>query len=90
MKKTKKKNEITDDIQRITSWFKRNKLTVNTEKCESIGFQISPPVIESAFGPKVELENSCEYLGLLFDSKILWINLQDTKIVSKKLSQFVL
>ena len=63
-------NGITDDTQRITSWFKRKKLTVNTEKCESIGFRNASPVNESAFGQKVELKNSCKFLGILFDSKL--------------------
>ena len=47
-------NEITDDIQRITCWFERNKLTIKTEKCESIGFRSASPVNESAFGQNVE------------------------------------
>ena len=63
-------NEITDDIRRITSWFKRNKLKVKTEKFESIGFRNAPPVNENAFGQKLELKNSCKYLGNLFDSKL--------------------
>ena len=79
-------NEITDDIQRITSWFKRNKLTVNTEKCESIGFRNAPPVNEIAFGQKVELKNSCKYLGILFDCKLDFKN--HIKMVTKKLNRF--
>ena len=47
-------NEFTDDIQRTKFWSKRNKLTVNTEKCESKGFRNASPVNESAFGQKVE------------------------------------
>ena len=43
-------NEITDIIQRIPSWFKRNKLTVNTEKGESIGFRNTSLGNEIAFG----------------------------------------
>ena len=78
-------NEITDDIQRITSWFRPNKLTVSTEKCESIGFRNASPVNESAFGQKVELKNSCEYLGLLFDSKLDFKN--HIKMITKKLNR---
>ena len=80
------KNEITDDIQRLTSWFKRNKLTVNTEKCESIGFQNASPVSESAFGQKVELKNSSKYLGILFDSELDFKN--HIKMITKKLIRF--
>ena len=79
-------NESTDDIQRITSWFKRNKLTVNTEKCESIGFRNALLVNESAFGQQLELKNSCKYLGLFLDSKLDFKN--HIKMITKKLNRF--
>ena len=79
-------NEITDDIQRITSWFKRNKPAVNTENCESFGFRNASPVKESAFGQKVELKNSWKYLGILFDSKLVIKN--HIKMITKKLNRF--
>ena len=79
-------NEITDDIQRITSWFKQNKLTVNTEKCESIGFRNASPMNESAFGQKVDLKNRCKYLGILFDSKLDFKN--HIQMITKKLNGF--
>ena len=79
-------NEITDNIQRTTSWFKRNKLTVNTEKCDTNGFRKASPVNESAFGQKVELKNSCNYLELIFDSKLDFKN--QIKRTTKTLNRF--
>ena len=62
--------EITDDMERITSWFTRKKPTVNTEKCKSIGFRNASSVREIALGQKIEVNNSCKFLGILIDSKL--------------------
>ena len=84
--KKNSENEITDDIQRITSWFEQNKLTVNTEKCESIGLRNASPVNESASGQIIELKISCEYLGISFDSKLDYKN--HIKMITKKFNRF--
>ena len=79
-------NEITDFIQRITSRFKRNKLTVNIDKCKSLGFPNASPVSEIAFGQKVELNNSCEHLVSLYDSKLDFKT--RIKMITKQLNRF--
>ena len=62
--------EITEDIQKMRSWFDMNKLTLNVEKCESISFGRAQTVSEEAFGEKISCKRSCKYLGVLIDDKL--------------------
>ena len=80
-------NEITGIIQRIPSWFKRKKLTVNTEKCESIELRKASRINKSAFGQQVELKNRKKYLENLFESKLDFKN--HIKMITKKINQIL-
>ena len=62
--------EITEDIQKMRSWFDMNKLTLIVEKCESISFGRAQAVSEQAFGEKNFCKRSCKYLGVLIDDKL--------------------
>ena len=46
-------SEITKDIQVMTAWFNKYKLTVKNDRCDTIGFRDAKPVNEIAFSVKV-------------------------------------
>ena len=77
---------ITSDIQRIRKWLVTNKLTVNVDKCETVGFGRAQPLPNDAFDTELPLKGHCKYLGVQIDTKL---NFKDhINYVTKKLNKF--
>ena len=57
-------DEICNDVKTARRWFKDNKLTINTDKCESLGFGTSEPFPFEAFAADIRSLTHCEYLGV--------------------------
>ena len=66
----KAKDEICNDVNIARSWFTDNKLTINTDKCESLGFGIREPFPFQAFGAAIRSQSHCKYLGVYLDAKL--------------------
>ena len=80
-------SEITKDIQAMTAWFDKNKLSVKYKNCELTGFRDAKPVNEIAIDVKVADSNFCEYqhMGVYFNKNL---NLKEHIVfVTKKLNK---
>ena len=66
---------------------KDNKLTINTNKCESSSFGTSEPFLFEAFGAEIRSQTYCKYLGIYLDAKLTFK--KHIEHVTKKLKNFV-
>ena len=66
----KANDEICNDVKTARRWFKDNKLTINTDKCESLSFGTSEPFSFEEFGAEISSQTHCKYLGVYLDAKL--------------------
>ena len=64
----KANDEICNDVQTARSRFKDNKMTINTNNCESLRFGTSELFPFEAFG--AEICSHCKYLGVYLDAEL--------------------
>ena len=82
----KARDEICNDVKIARCWFTDNKLTINTDKCESLGFGIREPFPSQAFGVEIRSQSHCKYLGVYLDPKLTFK--RHVEHVTKKLNKF--
>ena len=82
----KANEEICNDVKTARSWFKDNKLTINTDKCESLSFGTSETFPFEAFGAEIRSQTHCKYLGVYLDAKLTFK--KHIEHVTKKLNKF--
>jgi hypothetical protein len=83
------KCELENQLKRVECWFRLNKLTTNTKKCEVIYFgskqklqkckEMHPVVFEETV---LETKSKVKYLGVIFDEELTWKG--HTSIIRKK------
>ena len=55
---------IEEDINSLTNWFTKNKLSVNLDKCEVVPFGSGKPLEITMMSKKIPFNKSCRYLGV--------------------------
>ena len=73
------KSELEEQLKELAYWFRQNKLTINTKKCEVIFFgskqklkkckEMSPVVLDEQV---LETKSKVKYLGVIFDEELTW------------------
>ena len=74
------------DLDRINNWFCYNKLSLNISKCEVVNFGIGIPNDLTLNNEKLPKRNSCKYLGVYLDKKLLFHD--HIEHIVKKLNKF--
>ena len=74
------------DLNSISNWFARNKLTINTSKCETISFGSGklPKLVIANFN--IPDKPHCKYQGVYLDPKLNFR--EHISYVAKKLNNF--
>ena len=78
--------EICNNVKTARSWFKDNKVTINTDKCETLSFGTSEPFPFEAFGAEIRSQTHCKYLGVYLDAKLTFK--KHIEHITKKLNKF--
>ena len=70
--------EVEDDVNKISEWFKVNKLSANIKKTHFIAFinkNASKPILNiSIDGHKIDETDHTKFRGVVIDSKLTWKN----------------
>ena len=77
---------IEEDINSLTNWFTKNKLSVNLDKCEVVPFGSGKPLEITMMSKKIPFNKSCRYLGVHIDSRLRFH--EHINRVVKKLNKF--
>ena len=75
-----------DDIESLTTWFRKNSLSVNITKCEYMTLGRSFDYELHLLGEKVERKPQCKYLGIYVDENLTFK--YHIGYVTKKLNKF--
>ena len=58
------------DLDKICDWFKYNKLSINTTKCETVSFGSNYQYTLTVHNEVTSRNTCCKYLGVYIDSKL--------------------
>ena len=84
-------NEIKSELEKINTWLKINKLSLNTQKTKMMVFHRKQKHIKelniAINGAKIDCVESFNFLGITLDDKLSWNHHVD--IVKKKISKVI-
>ena len=76
---------IEQDLQKLSQWFKANKLTLNSQKTECVAFSSNGKPLQIKLdmnGTIIKNRQSVKFLGILIDDKLDW-NIHVTSLLIK-------